>query len=181
MQDQTHHGIETFLAEDLLVSLGAIRMALSWVEADTENGADAAHKIGLRRLGTELKALQDRALLQYRGLRQNGPVQMPLLPVTVAHPTAKAPPLPARPQPQGLAPGWLDSRAAVDLDAQEDALRPVPVDVQMHEPVTSVRVDSVEQTKALQPDPLGESIDELLASALATRPAHSLGPDPVNS
>lgn len=151
-------GVETFISEDLLVSLGAIRMALSWVETDAEKGSVQARTVGIQRLDDELAALQLRSREVSRAMRYD---------LRMKEET------PVKPEPvdgrravqlrenDHAAPHWVSGVNAPPTDATP---RPVPQPPQAVGP---------EQEGNSQPAPLrqngdlGHSIDELLISAMS--------------
>ena len=67
MQNQEREDIETYLAEDLLVTLGAVRMALSWVSPESATNS-------LQRVDEELAELQDRTKSLFRSIRAHDPM-----------------------------------------------------------------------------------------------------------
>ena len=167
--------VENFLLEDALVSLAAIRMALSWVR---EDGVE-----GLGRIDNELAGLQARTSEIARALRadqQVSPAPFQRHPMdTIAAEGAKKPfvetpqitPQAPEPPTKGLAPEWLTDIEDLDTDL------PAPLDLggaETPQPVIDL-ADAPEapiaDTIAKHPseEDLGSSIEDLLASAMADR------------
>ena len=147
-------GVETFITEDLLVSLGAIRMALSWVEADGAKGSEQARSIGISRVDDELAALQLRAREVSRAMRYEMRTQA-VADVATAPKTVVA-------EDHSETPHWR-----TDADAQPQKSTPEKID------------DTGMQSRPASPrrnGELGHSIDELLISALSDQKE---GPTPT--
>ena len=187
MPDRDLRDVEAFFAEDLLVSLGAMRMALRWAVSDAPGS-------GLTHLQDELDALADRSRVIFRRLRDPAPVPAPAAPDVATHlpdppeagpplvpePVEDAPPVvpdPARSQgATGVPPAWLDDIESLDGPDPERLSDPAPdgegLEVSGAPPAS---IETSEQTAQPGVD-LTDSIDELLATALSSG-AEGAGPD----
>ncbi|MGB3147396.1 MAG: hypothetical protein WBA91_06510 [Paracoccaceae bacterium] len=60
MQDQSLSPFETFLVQDVILTLGNLRQSLLWLD-DENSLTPAAYKAGIQRLHHQLGLLEDRA------------------------------------------------------------------------------------------------------------------------
>lgn len=148
MKDQNR--VEQFLSEDLLVTLGAMKMALTWMGDDPK---------ALEPVRKEIAALHERCLLAVRSIRQpNAPETSSDAPIDLdrshADEVASVVSLDTIQErgrgPQGLPPEWLEE----DELSENESTSPTP-----------------EIEPEVKDEDLGQSIDELLATATAQNSA----------
>ena len=61
MRDDCLAGYETFLVEDVILTLGNLRGSLSWLGQANAAGDPGMHRAGLARLERQIELLEDRA------------------------------------------------------------------------------------------------------------------------
>ncbi|SPH18734.1 hypothetical protein DEA8626_02276 [Defluviimonas aquaemixtae] len=72
MSDDLQMAIESFLMEDVILTLGNVRSSLGWIGANDAGVEPAQHRVGIDRLGRQIELLEDRARDVCRQLRAAG-------------------------------------------------------------------------------------------------------------
>jgi hypothetical protein len=68
MRDDLFPAFETFLVQDVILTLGNLRGSLAWLAGESDRSGPGARKAGLERLDCQIEQLQDRARAMCRTL-----------------------------------------------------------------------------------------------------------------
>jgi hypothetical protein len=75
MQDASHAALETFLVEDVILTLVNLRGTLDWIGSEPAGGDPRTRRSGLERLDRQLAMLETRAHEICRGFHKAGAAQ----------------------------------------------------------------------------------------------------------